>query len=103
MEKTSLKLVFLFSLTIIVFCMLLPLETMFSWSDAREMVNEEVNCLGGNCPDGKNNCNCLPPVAPVMNSYQTNASCRRDNECIKYCPKGCKIVNCNFGTCFCEC
>ncbi|KAF8052014.1 hypothetical protein N665_1629s0001 [Sinapis alba] len=95
MEKTSLKLVFLFSLTILVFCS--------SLGDAREMANEEVNCLGGQCPDGKKNCNCLPPVSPVMDSYETNASCHRDNECIKYCPKGCKIVNCNFGTCFCEC
>ena len=57
--------------------------------DSREMAKEEVNCL--------------PPVAPIMDTYETNASCRRDNECIKYCPKGCKIVNCNFGTCFCEC
>ncbi|RID74740.1 hypothetical protein BRARA_B01827 [Brassica rapa] len=77
MEKMSLKLLFLFSLTIIVFC------------DSREMAKEEVNCL--------------PPVAPIMDTYETNASCRRDNECIKHCPKGCKIVNCNFGTCFCEC
>ncbi|CAH8327042.1 unnamed protein product [Eruca vesicaria subsp. sativa] len=81
MEKTSLKLVFLFSLTIIFFCS--------SLGDAREMVKEEVNCM--------------PPVEPIMDSYEANASCRRDNECIKYCPKGCMIVNCNFGTCFCEC
>ncbi|ESQ46062.1 hypothetical protein EUTSA_v10000439mg, partial [Eutrema salsugineum] len=39
MEKTSLKLVFLFSFTIILFCS--------SLGDAREMV-KEVNCLGGN-------------------------------------------------------
>ncbi|VVA94539.1 unnamed protein product [Arabis nemorensis] len=88
MEKTSLKLVFLFSLTIIAFC--LPL------SDAREMVKEEVNCIGGKCPEGKKHCNCLPPVVPIMDNYETNASCRRDNECIKYCPKGCKIVNCSI-------
>ncbi|CAN6843869.1 unnamed protein product [Brassica oleracea] len=81
MEKMSLKLLFLFSLTIIVFCSYL--------GDSREMAKEEVNCL--------------PPVAPIMDTYETNASCRRDNECIKYCPKGCKIVNFNFGTCFCEC
>ncbi|CAA7053578.1 unnamed protein product [Microthlaspi erraticum] len=92
MEKTSLKLVFLFSLTIIVLCS--------SLSDAREMAKEEVNCLGG-CPDGAKNCNCMP--TPTMDSHETNASCRRDSECIKFCPKGCKIVNCNFGTCFCEC
>ncbi|ESQ38688.1 hypothetical protein EUTSA_v10029335mg [Eutrema salsugineum] len=72
MEKPSLKLVFLFSLTIILLLI----------------------SLGGNC---------LPQVAPTMDTYETNASCRRDNDCIQYCPKGCKIVNCNFGTCFCEC
>ncbi|ESQ28365.1 hypothetical protein EUTSA_v10019762mg [Eutrema salsugineum] len=84
-EKTSLKLVILFSLTVIAFCS--------SFGDAREMV-KEVNCLGGNC---------LPQVAPIMDTSETNASCRRDNDCSQYCPKGCKIVNCNFGTCFCEC
>ncbi|KAF3520539.1 hypothetical protein DY000_02063386 [Brassica cretica] len=85
MEKTSLKLVFLFSLTIIVFCS--------SLGDAREMAKEEVNYIDGKCPDGKKNCNCLPPVAPVMDSYKINATCHRDIECIKFCPKGCKIVN----------
>ncbi|XP_013589613.1 PREDICTED: putative defensin-like protein 263 [Brassica oleracea var. oleracea] len=95
MEKTSLKLVFLFSLTIIVFCS--------SFGDAREMAKEEVNYIDGKCPDGKKNCNCLPPVAPVMDSYKIIATCHRDIECIKFCPKGCKIVNCKFGTCFCEC
>ncbi|ESQ38683.1 hypothetical protein EUTSA_v10029215mg [Eutrema salsugineum] len=75
MEKTSLKLVFLFSLTIILFCS--------SLGDVREM----VNCLGGNC---------LPQVASTMDIYETNASCHRDKDCIQYCPKGCKIVNCNF-------
>ncbi|KAG2253676.1 hypothetical protein Bca52824_083812 [Brassica carinata] len=47
MEKTSLKLVFLFSLTIMVFCS--------SLGDAREMAKEEVNCIDGKCPDGKKN------------------------------------------------
>ncbi|KAG2312873.1 hypothetical protein Bca52824_024430 [Brassica carinata] len=70
--------------------------------DAREMAKEEVNCLGGSCPGGKKNCNCLPPAAPIMDSYETDVFCHRDDECIKYCPKGFKIVNCNFGTCFCE-
>lgn len=64
---------------------------------AREMAKEEVNCLFGKCADGKKN-----REAPIMDSYETDVSCRRDNECIKYCPKGFKIVNCNFGTCFCE-
>ncbi|CAA7053571.1 unnamed protein product [Microthlaspi erraticum] len=68
-----------------------------SLSDAREMAKEEVNCMGG-CPDGSKSCNCLP--SPVTSEIK--ASCRRDNECIKYCPKGCQIVNCNFGTCFCS-
>ncbi|ESQ38685.1 hypothetical protein EUTSA_v10029213mg, partial [Eutrema salsugineum] len=72
----------LVSLTIILFCS--------SLGDVREM----VICLGGNC---------LPQVAPTMDTYETNTSCGRDNDCIQYCPKGCKIVNCNFGTCFCEC
>ncbi|XP_019093706.1 PREDICTED: putative defensin-like protein 263 [Camelina sativa] len=81
MEKMSLKLVFLFSLTVVAFCL--------SMGDAREMA---VYCIGGKCPE-----------AQTMDTYETNVSCRRDNECIKYCPKGCKIVNCNFGTCFCEC
>ncbi|XP_024007645.1 putative defensin-like protein 263 [Eutrema salsugineum] len=83
MEKTSLKLVFLFSLTIILFC-------ISSLGDAREM----VNCLGGYC---------LLQVAHTMDIYETNASCHSDNDCIQYCPKGCKIVNCNFGTCFYKC
>ncbi|CAN6934344.1 unnamed protein product [Brassica oleracea var. botrytis] len=115
MEKTSLKLVFLFSLTIMVFCMLLLLYTKTcssllsnfcfgsSLGDAREMAKEEVNCIDGKCPDGKKNCNCLPPVAPVMDSDKINATCHRDIECIKFCPKGCKNVNCKFGNCFCEC
>ncbi|CAH8327051.1 unnamed protein product [Eruca vesicaria subsp. sativa] len=88
MEKMSLKFVFLFTISIIAFCFLV---------DAREMVNEEVNCLCGKGSDGKKNCE-----APMMDSYETDVSCRRDNECIEYCPKGFKIVNCNFGTCFCE-
>ncbi|KAF3526285.1 hypothetical protein F2Q69_00051129 [Brassica cretica] len=105
MEKTSLKLVFLFSLTIIVFCMLLLLytKTCSSFGDAREMAKEEVNCIDGKCHDGKKSCNCLPPVAPVMDSNKINATCHRDIECIKFCPKGCKIVNFKFGNCFCEC
>ncbi|CAH8257541.1 unnamed protein product [Arabidopsis lyrata] len=75
MEKMSLKLVFLFSLTVISFCL--------SLSAAREMAKEEVNCIGGHCPDGKKNCNCLLPIAPTMDIYETNASCLVDNECIK--------------------
>ncbi|KAF8108273.1 hypothetical protein N665_0112s0030 [Sinapis alba] len=96
MEKTSLKFVFLFTISVIAFLL------DFNMVDAREMAKEEVNCLGGSCPYGKKNCNCLPPAAPIMDSYETDVFCRRDNECIKYCPKGFKIVNCNFGTCFCE-
>ncbi|EOA34567.1 hypothetical protein CARUB_v10022121mg [Capsella rubella] len=92
MEKRSLKLVFLLSLTVIAFCL--------SMGDAREMA---VDCIGGKCPKGQIHCDCLPLVAPPMDSYETKVSCRRDKDCIKYCPKGCKIVNCNFGTCFCEC
>ncbi|KAH0919765.1 hypothetical protein HID58_027425 [Brassica napus] len=69
------------------------LQTGSSLGDAREMAKEEVNCIDGKCPDGKKNCNCLPPVAPVMYSYKINATCHRDIECIKFCPKGCKIVN----------
>ncbi|KAG7658920.1 hypothetical protein ISN44_As01g058590 [Arabidopsis suecica] len=94
MEKTSLKLVFLFSLTVIALCL--------SLSAAREMAKEEVNCIGGHYPDGKKDCNCLPLIPPTMDIYETNESCRTDTECIKYCPKGCKIVDCNFGTCLCE-
>lgn len=97
------------SFAIYLFCFVLVLKFVvcncegLPLSDARDMVKEEVNCIGGKCPEGKKHCNCLPPVVPIMDNYETNASCRRDNECIKYCPKGCKIVNCNFGTCFCEC
>ncbi|CAA7053576.1 unnamed protein product [Microthlaspi erraticum] len=149
MKKTSLKLVFLFSLTVIAMCSYLgdaremveeevnylggdtlaisPTMTIpgdcrkdseckefcpklcpaigkhcSSLSDAREMAKEEVNCIGG-CPDGEKNSKCLPsPVTPTMDSHETSASCSRDSECIKFCPKVCKIVNCNFGTCFCS-
>ncbi|ESQ28360.1 hypothetical protein EUTSA_v10019603mg [Eutrema salsugineum] len=99
MEKTSLKLVFLFSLTIILFffAMVFFFDVVVvcfckssSLGDAREM----VNCLGGYC---------LLQVAHTMDIYETNASCHSDNDCIQYCPKGCKIVNCNFGTCFYKC
>ncbi|CAN8238961.1 unnamed protein product [Cochlearia groenlandica] len=96
MEKTSLKLVFLF-------CFMIVIAFCSSLVDAREMAKVEVNCIGGQCPGGKNNCNCLPPIEPIMDAHETNSSCRKDSECIQYCPKGCKIVNCNFGTCFCEC
>ncbi|XP_018469695.1 putative defensin-like protein 263 [Raphanus sativus] len=89
MEKTSLKFVFFFTISVIAICS--------SLVGAREMAKEEVNCLFGKCADGKKN-----REAPIMDSYETDVSCRRDNECIKYCPKGFKIVNCNFGTCFCE-
>ncbi|XP_048615888.1 putative defensin-like protein 263 [Brassica napus] len=94
MEKTSLKLVFL------LWCCICEGSSLV---DAREMAKEEVNYIDGKCPDGKKNCNCLPPVAPVMDSYKINATCHRDIECIKFCPKGCKIVNFKFGNCFCEC
>ncbi|KAG7589447.1 hypothetical protein ISN44_As07g017250, partial [Arabidopsis suecica] len=60
MEKTSLKLIFLFSLTVIALCSFL--------GDAREMVKEEVNCIGGKCPEGKKNCKCLPPIAHIMDN-----------------------------------
>ncbi|ESQ38687.1 hypothetical protein EUTSA_v10029413mg, partial [Eutrema salsugineum] len=66
MEKTSLKLVFLFSLTIIAFCLFL--------GDSRDMAEEE-------------NCNCLPRVAPIMES---TGVCEHDNDCKKYCPPECK-------------
>lgn len=39
-----------------------------SLGDAREMVKEEVNCIGGKCPKGKKNCNCLPPIAHKMDN-----------------------------------
>ncbi|CAH2066256.1 unnamed protein product [Thlaspi arvense] len=86
MEKTSLKLVFLFSLTVILLSS--------SLGDARDMAKEEVNCIGGKCPE---------EIASTMDTFEANAYCRRDKDCIQFCPKGCKIVNCNFGTCFCEC
>ncbi|XP_019093780.1 PREDICTED: putative defensin-like protein 262 [Camelina sativa] len=89
MEKTSLKLVFLFSLAVIAFCS--------SLGDAREMmVEEEVNCIDGKCPQGKKNCNCLPPVAHIMDN--NGRVCTVDLDCYKYCPPQCK-----FGTCACRC
>ncbi|ESQ28363.1 hypothetical protein EUTSA_v10019807mg [Eutrema salsugineum] len=98
MEKTSLKLVFLFSLTVITFCSFL--------GDAREMAEEEVSCLGSECPEGNKNCNCLPRVAPIMES---TGVCEHENDCKKYCPLECKSKNrtcvcaCNGGHCFCQC
>ncbi|CAF2185796.1 unnamed protein product [Brassica rapa] len=95
MENTSVKLVFLLSL-IIPFCSYLV--------DAREMT--EVNCLGGKCPEGKKNCNCLSPVTPMV---ETNVVCHKDDDCKKYCPKGCKpsnpcVCTCTqLGECLCQC
>ncbi|ESQ38684.1 hypothetical protein EUTSA_v10029149mg, partial [Eutrema salsugineum] len=95
--KTSLKVVFLFSLTVIAF-------GLFS-GDAREMTEEEVSCIGGKCLKGKKNCNCLPPVT-LMESTDV---CEHDNDCKKYCPPECKskkrtcVCACNGGHCFCQC
>ncbi|ESQ38689.1 hypothetical protein EUTSA_v10029443mg [Eutrema salsugineum] len=85
MEKTSLKLVFLFSFTVIAFYM---------------------NCIGSKCPEGKKNCNYLSQVAPIMES---TGVCEHDNDCKKYCPPECKskkrtcVRACNGGHCFCQC
>ncbi|KAF8074255.1 hypothetical protein N665_1117s0011 [Sinapis alba] len=88
MEKTSLKIVFLFSLTVIALCSHLV--------DAREMVEEEVNCLGGSC------------MAPVADIIKHTAVCKVDNDCKIICPKDCRsdspcVCACNGGNCTCEC
>ncbi|KAK8283798.1 hypothetical protein V6Z11_D08G113300 [Gossypium hirsutum] len=48
--------------------------------------------------------NCLPTpkvVAKVV--LMVDAKCKKDVDCAKVCPPGCKIHNCINGTCFCEC
>ncbi|CAA7053577.1 unnamed protein product [Microthlaspi erraticum] len=69
MEKNSLKLVFLFSLTVIAMCSYL--------GDAREMAEEEANYIDS--PS-------LAPVSPIM---VINGFCHKDLECGKYCPRAC--------------
>ncbi|EOA33980.1 hypothetical protein CARUB_v10021474mg [Capsella rubella] len=89
MEQTSLKLVFLVSLTVIAFCS--------SLGDTREIVEEEANCINGKCPEGKKNCNCLQTIAQVpLTDY--DRPCNIDSDCNKFCPPQCQL-----GTCVCRC
>ncbi|XP_019059047.1 PREDICTED: putative defensin-like protein 263 [Tarenaya hassleriana] len=95
MEKISLKLAFLAVIALIAFC------SSFSVTEAREMEKEGLNCIGG-CPSGQKDCNCIPVSSP-MTEIDATSSCHKDKDCAKFCPKGCKIMNCNGGRCFCEC
>ncbi|KAL0801304.1 hypothetical protein Bca101_056480 [Brassica carinata] len=88
MEKTSLKIVFLFSLTLIALCSYLV--------DAREIVEEEGNCLGGSC---------MPPVEATI---KFTPICTVDNDCKVFCPPHCRAgspcgCECSGGLCTCEC
>ncbi|CAA7053575.1 unnamed protein product [Microthlaspi erraticum] len=89
MEKNSLKLVFLFSITVIAMCSYL--------GDAREMAEEEMNYLD----DGPS----LAPVSPIM----VAGDCGKASECYKYCPTLCKnpgkscSCSCQSNKCYCGC
>ncbi|CAH8363925.1 unnamed protein product [Eruca vesicaria subsp. sativa] len=72
MEKTSLKLVFFVLKFVVCLC-----EGSYL-VDAREMVKEKVNCLGGSC---------MPPVATII---KHKAICTVDNDCKVYCPPNCR-------------
>ncbi|XWS50906.1 hypothetical protein CRYUN_Cryun12cG0130600 [Craigia yunnanensis] len=49
-------------------------------------------------------CTCLRVQEPSSNVVPiVDANCKRDPDCTKVCPPGCKIHNCINGTCFCEC
>ncbi|ESQ28367.1 hypothetical protein EUTSA_v10019553mg, partial [Eutrema salsugineum] len=98
--KTSLKHVILFSLTVIAFfCGVVCVKVRF-WV----MQERWRSCLGSECLEGNKNCNCLPQVAPIMES---TGVCEHDNDCKKYCPPEYKskkrtcVCVCNRGHCFC--
>ncbi|XWS34251.1 hypothetical protein CRYUN_Cryun21dG0024200 [Craigia yunnanensis] len=59
---------------------------------------------GGICDLKTGKCSCLPAQEQASNVVPIiDANCKRDPDCIKVCPPGCKIHNCINGICFCEC
>ncbi|XP_021293323.1 putative defensin-like protein 263 [Herrania umbratica] len=75
--------------------------------------SRDIECVfeckhGGFCDLKTGRCSCLPAqeqaAAAAKNVVSiVDANCRRDPDCAKVCPRGCKITNCLNGTCFCEC